>query len=39
LIGSPESPAILFTRPYRLRGSTIEIVRLYHSSRRWPERL
>jgi toxin ParE1/3/4 len=25
--------------PYRLRGSTIEIVRLYHSSRRWPEPL
>ena len=25
--------------PYRLRGSTIVIVRVYHSSRRWPERL
>ena len=25
--------------PYRLRGSTIEIVRVYHSSRRWPDRL
>jgi toxin ParE1/3/4 len=27
--------------PYRLRlrGSTIEIVRVYHSSRRWPQRL
>ena len=24
---------------YRLRGATIEIVRVYHSSRRWPERL
>jgi hypothetical protein len=25
--------------PYRVRGSTIEIARVYHSSRRWPERL
>ena len=25
--------------PYRVRGSTIEIVRVYHSSRRWPQRL
>jgi toxin ParE1/3/4 len=32
----PKTPYIV---PYRLRGSTIEIVRVYHSSRRWPERL
>ncbi len=25
--------------PYRVRGATIEIVRVYHSARRWPERL
>src|ERR1700726_669095 len=25
--------------PYRVRGSTIEIVRVYHSARRWPEQL
>jgi toxin ParE1/3/4 len=25
--------------PYRVRGSRIEIARVYHSARRWPERL
>jgi plasmid stabilization system protein ParE len=25
--------------PYRARASTIEIVRVYHSSRHWPQRL
>jgi toxin ParE1/3/4 len=25
--------------PYRVRGTTLEIVRVYHSARRWPERL
>jgi len=32
----PKTPYIV---PYRVRGSTIEIVRVYHSARRWPERL
>jgi toxin ParE1/3/4 len=32
----PKTPYVV---PYRVRGSTIEIVRVYHSSRRWPERL
>jgi toxin ParE1/3/4 len=32
----PKTPYIV---PYRIRGTTIEIVRVYHSSRRWPERL
>ena len=32
----PKTPYIV---PYRVRGSTIEIVRVYHSSRRWPQRL
>jgi toxin ParE1/3/4 len=25
--------------PYRVRGSRIEIARVYHSARRWPDRL
>src|ERR1700674_2361627 len=25
--------------PYRVRGATIEIPRVYHSARRWPDRL
>jgi toxin ParE1/3/4 len=25
--------------PYRVRNATIEIARVYHSARRWPERL
>lgn len=25
--------------PYRLRGKTIEILRVYHASRRWPDRI
>jgi toxin ParE1/3/4 len=32
----PNTPYIV---PYRIRGTTIEIARVYHSSRRWPERL
>jgi toxin ParE1/3/4 len=32
-------PKTAYVVPYRVRGSTIEIVRVYHSSRRWPERL
>jgi toxin ParE1/3/4 len=32
----PKTPYVV---PYRIRGTTIEIARVYHSSRRWPERL
>jgi toxin ParE1/3/4 len=32
----PRTPCIV---PYRVRGTTIEIARVYHSTRRWPERL
>lgn len=32
----PKTPYIV---PYRVRGATIEIARVYHSARRWPERL
>ena len=32
----PDTPYIV---PYRVRGSKIEITRVYHTSRRWPERL
>jgi toxin ParE1/3/4 len=32
----PKTPYIV---PYRVRGSTIEIARVYHTSRRWPARL
>jgi len=32
----PKTPYVI---PYRVRGSMIEIVRVYHSSRRWPQRL
>jgi toxin ParE1/3/4 len=32
----PGTPYIV---PYRVRGTTIEIARVYHSARRWPERL
>src|SRR5271155_5966078 len=32
----PTTPYIV---PYRIRGTTIEIARVYHGSRRWPERL
>jgi toxin ParE1/3/4 len=32
----PKTPYIV---PYRIRGTTIEIARVYHSSRRWPGRL
>jgi toxin ParE1/3/4 len=32
----PKTPYIV---PYRVRGSTIEITRVYHTSRRWPDRL
>ena len=30
-------PGLPFVVPYRLRGQTIEIVRVYHTSRRWPD--
>jgi len=30
----PKTPYVI---PCRVRGSTIEIARVYHSSRRWPE--
>jgi toxin ParE1/3/4 len=33
---NPKTPYIV---PYLIRGTTIEIARVYHSSRRWPERL
>src|ERR1700686_303682 len=29
----PKTPHVV---PYRIRGTTIEIARVYHSSRRWP---
>jgi toxin ParE1/3/4 len=32
----PKTPYIV---PYRVRGSKIEITRVYHASRRWPDRL
>jgi plasmid stabilization system protein ParE len=32
----PKTPFIV---PYRVRGSKIEIARVYHASRRWPDRL
>jgi plasmid stabilization system protein ParE len=32
----PKTPYIV---PYRVRGSKIEIARVYHASRRWPDRL
>jgi toxin ParE1/3/4 len=28
-----------FIVPYRVRGSTLQILRVYHAARRWPERL
>jgi toxin ParE1/3/4 len=31
----PKTPYIV---PYRVRGSQIEIARVYHSARRWPDR-
>ena len=32
----PKSPYIV---PYRVHGTKIEIARVYHTSRRWPDRL
>jgi plasmid stabilization system protein ParE len=32
----PKTPYIV---PYRVRGSQIEIARVYHNARRWPDRL
>ena len=32
----PDTPYIV---PYRVRGTIIEIVGVYHTSRRWPDRL
>ncbi|MGD1213178.1 MAG: type II toxin-antitoxin system RelE/ParE family toxin [Candidatus Acidiferrales bacterium] len=31
----PKTPYIV---PYRVRGTKIEIARVYHSARRWPDR-
>jgi toxin ParE1/3/4 len=31
----PKTPFIV---PYRLQGRTIEVLRVYHGARRWPER-
>jgi toxin ParE1/3/4 len=31
----PETPYII---PYRVRGDDIEILRVFHASRRWPEK-
>jgi toxin ParE1/3/4 len=28
-----------FVVPYRLRGQTIQVLRVYHGARRWPDRL
>lgn len=33
---NPENPYIV---PYRVRGATVEIARVYHGARRWPDRL
>jgi toxin ParE1/3/4 len=30
----PKTPFIV---PYRVQGNTIQVLRVYHSSRRWPE--
>ena len=32
----PKTPYIV---PYRVRGTKIEIARIYHNARRWPDRL
>jgi toxin ParE1/3/4 len=32
----PRTPYIV---PYRIGGDTVEIVRVYHGSRRWPDKL
>jgi toxin ParE1/3/4 len=32
----PKTPYVV---PYRIRNGTIEIIRIYHTSRRWPEKL
>ena len=32
----PRTPFIV---PYRVRGSTLQILRVYHAARRWPEQL
>ena len=30
-------PRTSFIVPYRVRGSTLQILRVYHAARRWPE--
>lgn len=30
-------PGLPFVVPYRVRGQTIEVIRVYHTSRRWPD--
>lgn len=32
----PGTPYII---PYRVKGETVQVLRFYHSSRRWPKRL
>jgi toxin ParE1/3/4 len=32
-------PRTRYLLPYRVRGQTIEILRVYHGARRWPNRL
>jgi plasmid stabilization system protein ParE len=32
----PKTPFIV---PYRVRGEAVEILRVYHTARKWPERL
>ncbi len=32
-------PGLPFVVPYRVRPDTIEILRIYHTSRRWPDNL
>jgi toxin ParE1/3/4 len=32
-------PSTPFIVPYRLDGNTIQVLRIFHSARRWPERL
>jgi len=39
LIKSARLSSVYYTLPYRVCGSRIEIVRVYHNSHRWPERL
>jgi toxin ParE1/3/4 len=31
-------PGTRFIVPYRLQGNTIQVLRVFHGARRWPER-